>query len=174
MRAVYRKPDILSALPSNTFADLSSSIIIIIGFRLATFHQGGLSTNPSLRETLFIVWTQTELCYSIISAAIPSLLQFMRSLNTHFGGLTDGENMTYGSHKKSSNSFPLSALRSRNKTDVSHNRSQTADESNVIYPGGAYTASAARQPPKSKDSLGSNDSQRMIIQKESTYTVEYE
>ncbi|KAJ9613053.1 hypothetical protein H2200_002994 [Cladophialophora chaetospira] len=148
-------------------------IIIAIGFRLGTFDQAGLTTDPSLRETLFIVWTQTELNYSLISASNPSLLQFMRNLNTHFGGVTERENATYGSHKSSSHSFPMSILRSGNKTNASQNRSHTHTGENDDVNG--YGISRAKAPAlKNKGSVGSGDSQKYIIQKDISYTVEYE
>ena len=153
----------------------SIRILIPIAFRLATFDRAGLTDNPSIRETLFIVWTQTELNYSIISATIPSLLQFMRDLNTHFGGLTEQEAMTNGTHKRSNLSIPMSILSAANKTSAWRSASQTAEEGEAITNCHGHSAVAARHPfLASKDSMGSNDSQRMIIQKEVTYTVQHE
>lgn len=43
-----------------------------------------------------MVWTQTELNYSIISATIPTLRIFATTLNTQFGGLTETERADYG------------------------------------------------------------------------------
>ena len=149
-------------------------ILIAIAFRLATFDEAGLTINPSLRETLFTVWTQTELNYSIISATIPSLLQFMKDLNTHFGGVTEQEAMLYGSNKRSKNSIPLSFLRSAKKSSPS----QTVEdgETTTIYPGnvGRSTVTARHPTIASKDSMGSSDSQRMIINKEVTYSIQHE
>ena len=158
------------------YADAILRIIIAIGFRLGTFDKAGLTTDPSLRETLFIVWTQTELNYSLISASIPTLLQFMRNLNTHFGGVTEQEHATYGSHKESSHSFPMSILRSGNKTSASQNASHIGKEENGDTNNSVgYSVSRAKTPAlKNKGSMGSSDSQRRIIQKEISYTVEYE
>ena len=99
----------------------------------------------------------------------------MRDLNTHFGGLTDQEAMTYGTHKRTNRSFPMSILRSANKTNASHSVSQTAEESEAITNGHGQSSVVARHPDlASKESMGSNDSRKMIIQREATYTVQYE
>ena len=151
-------------------------IIIVIGFRLGTFDQPGLTTNPSLREALFIVWTQTELNYSLISATVPSLLQFMRNLNTHLGGVTEAENATYSSQKQSSRSFPMSVLRSVNKGNGSNNRSGIREEESTNNNTSIAYATPMAKPAglKSKGSMGSNDSRRFIITKDLSYSVEYE
>ena len=51
-----------------------------------------------------MVWTQTQLNYSIISATIPTLRIFATTLNTQFGGLTAVERADYNSdsHEKHS------------------------------------------------------------------------
>ena len=100
----------------------------------------------------------------------------MRDLNTHFGGLTEGETLAYGSHKRSNRSFPMSILRSANREDKrSHGASQTGEESDVLTNTNGHSAVASREPKlASKDSMGSNDSQKMIIQKDVAYTVQYE
>ena len=169
-------------------------IIIAIAFRLATYSRHGLTTDPSLREAEFIAWTQTELNYSIISATIPGLLQFMRNLNTQFGGLTEQENVTYGKSSgkggSKSRSFPMSVLRSNRSNNASHNArhgmSQNDDgyeEGNGVYgahgPPYGNRGTNNGQPPamgvrKDNPSMGSTDSQRMIIQKSVSYDVNYE
>lgn len=149
-----------------------------VAIRLATFDRAGLTSDPSLRETSFIIWTQTEINFSIISATIPTLLQFMRDLNTHFGGLTEQEAMTYGSHKRSNHSFPMSILRSANKTSASHNQltNPKAEQGDIFDNSHGHSSTVVARHPNlaSKDSMGSNDSQRMIIQREVGYTVQYE
>lgn len=70
-------------------------MIIPIVFRLATFDSSARNSDFFLAEDLFIVWTQTELNYSIISATIPTLRIFATTLNTQFGGLTAVERASY-------------------------------------------------------------------------------
>lgn len=97
-------------------------MIIPISMRLAEFKEAGRSSNFTLLDDLFIVWTQTELNYSLISATIPTLRSFISKLNTQFGGLGEGEGegaygngYSKGSSKKSSklnDSFQMSNLSS--------------------------------------------------------------
>lgn len=65
--------------------------IIAIAFRLSTFDETHQISNFTLVEDLFVVWTQTELNYSLISATIPTIGRFALSLNTRFGGLQEVE-----------------------------------------------------------------------------------
>lgn len=153
------------------------SIVIPIAFRLATYDENGLSEDPSLREALFIVWTQTELNYSIISATIPSLLHFMRNLNTTFGGLKDHGSTSHSSRQRSQHTFPRSLLRSKNKTEVSQKSQGVGDEEELTEfksHRAAVSANSDLNAKGSKGSMGSSDSQRMIIQKAVEYTVQYE
>ena len=116
----------------------------------------------------------------------------MRNLNTQFGGLTEQENVTYGktSGKNGSKnrSFPMSVLRSNRSNNASHNASHGMGSQNDDEGGhGVYGAhgppygnrGAQGQPPamgarKDNPSMGSTDSQRMIIQKSVSYDVNYE
>ena len=66
-------------------------MIIPIAFRLANFHPTARSVDPLLVDSLFSVWTQTELNYNLISATIPGLRPFAKSMNTQFGGIGEGE-----------------------------------------------------------------------------------
>lgn len=66
-------------------------MIIAIAFRLSTYDETRQISNFTLVEDLFVVWTQTELNYSLISATIPAIRGFALSLNTRFGGLQEVE-----------------------------------------------------------------------------------
>ena len=68
----------------------SNSLIIAISFRLANFNSSGLTTNPTFLQDKFIIWTQTELCYSIIAAIIPSIRPFIKQLATNYGAGPEG------------------------------------------------------------------------------------
>lgn len=148
-------------------------IIIPIALRLATYDEAGLSDDPSLRETLFIIWTQTELNYSIVCAVIPGLLQFMRNLNTTFGDLREHGSKTYSSRRRSHHSFPMSALRSKTNTAASQ-KSQIAEDHEELTNIKEHAAEVANQPVvRTKSSVGSNSS-RLTIQKAVDYTINYE
>ncbi|RMZ88474.1 hypothetical protein DV736_g4297, partial [Chaetothyriales sp. CBS 134916] len=132
-------------------------IISAIVCRLVTFDPAALTYNPSNREALFIVWTQTELNYSVITATIPGLLQFMRDLNTNFGGLTEQENLAYGKSQNSNGSYPLSTLQSVDKDTVNLTVSwgvSQEDGATNTYKSRALAADDAEAI--SKDGIGSN------------------
>lgn len=150
-------------------------IIIPIAFRIATYDKTGVSDDPSLRQALFVVWTQTELNYSIICATIPSLLQFMRNLNTTFGGLKEQRTTTYVSCQRTASSFPMSVLRSTTETKISQ-RSRDRDEVEEITglknqgaPIATYTNSEKNNRAGSNESDGA-----MVIRKAVDYDVTYE
>jgi hypothetical protein len=98
-------------------------MIIIIAFRLANFNKHNRSTNPFLAEDLFIVWTQTELNYSLIAATVPSLRSFGNILNTQFGGITKAEGNEYANgtgsgtynNKTGPGTYQMSHMRSANR-----------------------------------------------------------
>ena len=111
-------------------------MIITIAFRLSTFDKAGRITNPTLPEDLFIVWTQTELNYSLISATIPSLRPFVTNLNTQFGGLGDAESGNgyryrsgFVTHMRSNDSYHMSNLKSVDRGNIrdEHTATQSAD-----------------------------------------------
>ncbi|KAJ9608559.1 hypothetical protein H2200_007547 [Cladophialophora chaetospira] len=70
-------------------------MIIPIAFRLAKFHPTGRSVDPFLVDSLFSVFTQVEMNYSLVSATIVALRPFATNMNTRFGGLGEGET-SYG------------------------------------------------------------------------------
>ncbi|KIW42566.1 uncharacterized protein PV06_06105 [Exophiala oligosperma] len=107
-------------------------LIVFIAFRLHTFDQDAYTTNPFLREATFIAWTQSQMTFALISAAVPTFQNFLKSLSTGFGGMGGGgasHGYGYGSstsrsrhrlqdHHSHSKSFQLSTLRSKSKSVV--------------------------------------------------------
>ena len=77
-------------------------IIVIIAFRLRTFNHPGLTMDFSFLEAIYIVLSQTQVNYSLISATIPNLRPIINNLNTHYGAM--GESTLTGSNYNSSNS----------------------------------------------------------------------
>lgn len=117
------------------------SMIIPISFRLVTFHQTGRSSNFTLLDSLFLVWTQTELSYSIVSATIPTMRPFISTLNTHFGGIGENESMRVYSFSREStkvskrrSSFQIPKLLSR-PSDVESKRTESISRSAVNFTG---------------------------------------
>jgi len=175
-------------------------MIIAIAFRLSTFNKAGWITNPTLLEDVFIVWTQTELNYSLISATIPTLRPFVNNLNTQFGGLGQSANgYGYGNgsgiHMQSNGSYQMSKLKSvdRSNTRDEHTPTQSAGGQpnaysyNIWVPntgvdvssgkkGNAVKLDKTREDKTNGDatSVDSNDSRRMIIRKDISWEVEHE
>jgi hypothetical protein len=172
-------------------------MIIATAFRIATFDQTGWTTNPTIREDLFIVWTQTELDYSIISATIPILRPFMQNLNSQFGGMGKTSNgYGYGYEHSSHRGYQLSNMKSADKSrsgnEVEPGKSTGAldpQPHDYNYEIWANTQNQGELPAErkterrnpSKDeangdttSVDSNDSQRLIIRKDVTFQVRYD
>jgi hypothetical protein len=176
---------------------VTGRMIITTAFRIATFDSAGWTTDPTIREDLFIVWTQTELVYSIISATIPILRPFMQNLNSQFGGMgktSSGYGSGYG--HSSQRGYQLSHMKSadhskaRNEIDPTTSTGaldpQPHDYNYEIWSNNELQC----QPPverklegrtQSKDeihgdatSVDSNDSQRLIIRKDVTFQVRYD
>jgi hypothetical protein len=142
------------------------SLIITIGFRLSTFSSVGLTTNPTFLQAEFIVWTQTELCYSIIAATIPSIRPLMRVLATNYGAnVAEGTESSgvrsrtnYSAYLGSSNDIELPTLRPKGKGDDYNYRVWVPKTLKIQSTGDG-------------GSLTSNDSQKMIIKQDVEWEV---
>jgi len=146
------------------------SLIITIAFRLANFNTAGLTTNPMLLEDKFIVWTQTELSYSVMGATIPSLRPFVKSLATNYGtGAIDGHGSRYGDgiydRYTQSGSYRMSNFRPQDDDDEYQYRIWSSR--NCCRSDG--------EPSEAKKtdagSTGSNESERMIVRKNLLWEV---
>jgi hypothetical protein len=189
----FRLPSVYQ-LQSHLTTDGLFRIIITIAFRLATFDEEAWTTNPTFSECLFVVWTQAELNYSIISATIPNLRPVMNSLNTQFGGLGPMSSDYYGSGRRTNTNYELSNLRSAaSKNSVSKNMAnqdsaalegRSAAKYREVWVSGSNVPgtegpaddgrNTTRQISGDATSVGSNDSRRMIIRKDQTFDISYE
>ncbi|KAK4496525.1 hypothetical protein PRZ48_012505 [Zasmidium cellare] len=70
-------------------------LIPIVALHLTNYNKTGQSTDPTLLESEFMVWTSTELNYSIISATFPILRPLVSNFNTSWGGGDWGTVATY-------------------------------------------------------------------------------
>ena len=148
-------------------------------YRIANFSQNIFTNDPTLRLDLFIVWTQTQLYYSLISATLPILRPYLNQFSTLKGGLgMDGT--TYGSNQdsqlRSGSDYKLSAMRS--KFIVSQTRSQVReeDEENIIraqsLPESGHRAHKSNTGEiRDTVSVHSSESQHMMIRKDISFTV---
>jgi hypothetical protein len=175
-------------------------VVITVAFRLATFIDSDRESNPTLTETLFIVWTQAESCYSLMSATVPCLRPFVINLNTHFGGLGAGESQYgYSSGERSdNNTYELLKMKSAGKsgttsttgnephTDFATRQAPAArlDGTSDLYSYGVWAAPSLSSRAGRRisgmlndnakadaTSVESNDSEKMIIRKDVTYSV---
>ncbi|KAK4506415.1 hypothetical protein PRZ48_000145 [Zasmidium cellare] len=65
-------------------------LVAIVALRLKSFNRSGQTSDPTLLEAEFIVWTSTELNYSVISATFPIMRPFVNNLTTNYGGRGSG------------------------------------------------------------------------------------
>lgn len=169
------------------------SLVIAISYRLATFNQAGLTTDPFILEDQFIIWSQTELCYSIISATIPTLRPFVNNLTTHYGGSGEKSEHSYNGGSAYANEsrgratpsgYQLSNLNSATRSK-NRDKEETAESQHGWEgPPDAYqygvdgnTKKVVKRVDENKESNGdttsvsSDDSQRMIIRKDVSWVV---
>lgn len=158
---------------------------------MATFDGATLTTNPTLHLDYFIVWTQAEMYYSLMSATVPILRPFMKNLNALHGGLglggTTVGNSNTDSRSRSIGNYRLSVLKS--KLNSSHNRSETReeDEENMIKSeparnsGNTVSQDLAHKPSiatsrdgKDAGSIQSLSDEHMTIRKDVSFMISHE
>ena len=131
----------MDGVPDTERCSLTSylSMIIAIAFRLANFHPMARAVDPTLVDSLFSVWTQAELNYSLASATIPGLRPFAKTMNTQFGAIGERESTrSYGYSMDGSNRIPsyqMSNLKGSMLRESSHEEVDTAPESNPNFTG---------------------------------------
>jgi len=170
-------------------------IIAFTAARIATVDTN--IANFAITESLYIVWTVTEINYSLMSTTLPLLRPFIKDLSTYYGTMT--ASLYDGSNSRSrSNSYPLTALGANNVYSSKGSRRSmppsekiptNQEDSRVIDFGGTSAhvpetlpqnktqvqGGASRpgnKPNASRNSLGSDSSQRMIIRVDTEWAVE--
>ena len=148
-----------------------------------------------LLEAQFVAWTSTELNYSLVSATIPILRPFVNNLATHYGAghgqRSDGYgtgsagntyNLSAGREMKDKESIPMKSLnRSENR---GYERDGVNGHASTGYASGVVTGKRAivercdgdssQAAHADATSVGSNDSQKMIIRKDVTWHIQHE
>lgn len=162
-----------------------SAVITAFGFRLPVIAFAVLrlryigirinSPNPTLEGTIALIWTQVELDYSVMACTIPCLKPFMIAVSTNYGSIAPTKSTINGSNglsgDRSKGSFALTSVsRSKDKspmpTDLGESRlrmDKVFNLTSVTYNG---------QPDQ--HSVGSSDSTKMIIKKETEWSIERE
>lgn len=123
------------------------------------------------------VFTQAEMCYSVLSATLPSLSMFLASAQTgllELGG-TDKMASTYGSASRR-NGTPRATLRSGtgNEKQIGPSRGGGVEAFELTEHGLSGTFSAITADKVQRSSLASDDSERAIIRVERTVSLRYE
>lgn len=90
-------------------------IIAFIAARMATFERDDL-TNFARSESLYLVWTVTQINYSLISATLPIFRPFIKDLATFYGAMQHSDYT--GSSGSRSKSYRLSTFKSRRSGQV--------------------------------------------------------
>ena len=170
-------------------------LILLIVLRLSTFNAGpALTRDFTITEDLYLVWTETQLNYSLVSATIPIFRPFINSLSTNYG--IGGAKEYSGSVSQQANTpIKLNTLSSDGKAKSKRRSylSGSNSEPFAVNPSGntfvtAYhpdrgsgkdscgpapedRIGAARVRDRDAESVGSDDSQRMIIRKNVEWSV---
>jgi len=143
------------------------------------------SSNPTLVGAIAGVLMQLELFYSLMSATIPCLRPFLANFSTNYGAM-GGETVIGGSQigtskrdpKGSKGSFVLSSV-SNHELSTRGREKPISDSDGSMNEGmfrpdmGQTNARCMRSTPAvDASSIGSNESQKMIIKKQVEYSVE--
>jgi hypothetical protein len=156
-------------------------MIIAIAFRLSTFNSIGFTTNPTLLQDEFIIWTQTELAFSIIAATIPSVRPFIKTLATNYGTAAPNATRMYGS--SGGNGYMRSNGENETVTegDIQLSDLRPKGDGSDEYKfriwsaqSGANTGKPGAGKNGDSSSVGSSESKRMIIKKHLDWEVNSE
>jgi hypothetical protein len=171
------------------------STIVFCALRVHYFSRAFFTTDPTFDGVFFAAWTQVELAYSVIAATIPCLKPFMSTISTNWGEAPKTE----FADSNPSGSYGLKDLFGRSnknwskasKTEVVTPQTESQDTVAFDLPyepvhGSAnnhralrgdsvsHTATAMHGFTLGDDGVStrSNDSQQMIIRKETMYSVD--
>ncbi|KXL42396.1 hypothetical protein M433DRAFT_358504 [Acidomyces richmondensis BFW] len=160
-------------------------IIVIAVIRVHYVDNVLSSSNPTLVGAVAGVLMQLELYYSLMSATIPCLRPFLANFSTNYGAM-GGETVIGGSQigttkrdpKGSKGSFVLSSvsnheLSTRGKEKTISDSDGSMNEQ-IFRPDRGQTNARCTHNSQAVDasSIGSNESQKMIIKKQVEYSVE--
>ena len=165
---------IYGMLPYSLITPLTGQtrVIAFAVFRLRYIGLRINSPNPTLEGTIAVIWTQIELDYSVMACTIPCLKPFMIAVSTNYGSIAPTKTTINGSNglsgDRSKGSFALTSVKTKSPvpTDLGESKlrmDKVFNSTSVTYNG---------QPDQ--HSVGSNDSTKMIIKKETEWSIERE
>jgi len=154
------------------------------------------SSNPTLRGVNTVIWTEIQLQYSIIACVCYCLRTFMSVVSTNYGSaainvevydtVNGRSTKGYGvgtqqrSLRSIGNSFALDSATRRKQNGGLESATGGDDhgkKGSLFRPDGSFGKTTISHEPRvarDTDSKGSNDSTRMIINREMKYTVAIE
>lgn len=166
-------------------------LIAFAALHLHFLAHGISSLNPSLDLVGPVIWAQIELHYSNIAATVPCLKPFMAAVSTNYGAtepaaMSQGGSRGYGSSgaKRKGSNYMLSSInKDRNSSNIDSKGGIFRVGKRGAYKMNSETFGASQstnghvivQQGKAKqdsNSIGSNDSRKMIIKKEVNIRVE--
>lgn len=167
-------------------------LVVAIAFRIVTFNQIGITTNPFLTQAPFIAWTQAQLSYSLVSATVPTFQNFLKTLHTGFGGIGAGGHYGYGygypsrgpTGQNVSEAYQLSKVDPSTNPSTIHEEEHDDEFSPQSQPVANHHRSELSEEisvnPRPSDaaadatSIGSDRSERLMIRKNVQWTVRTE
>ncbi|OIW26306.1 hypothetical protein CONLIGDRAFT_683294 [Coniochaeta ligniaria NRRL 30616] len=126
------------------------------------------SADPSLDGVLPTVCAEIELCYAVIATTIPCLRPFVFALSTNYGGPKDTRTLT-GNASKPGHDISMGSLSTSSKAGKAGNENQAVPATR--WDGTGYNVDVVRGD---HESMLSNDSKRMIINKNTEWIVDHE
>ncbi|OQN95363.1 hypothetical protein B0A48_18559 [Cryoendolithus antarcticus] len=148
--------------------------IITTIFRLTTFNQSALSTNPTF-EAQFQVWIQAGMHVSTISATVLILRPVIYNLSTNYGSLGPTISHAYGAASQATYVMSnLSGVQRSRQADTKFGQS-LAESRGTEYIASAsvgHARNGAHRANVETESVESGSSQRMIIKKKTSWKIE--
>ncbi|EXJ94614.1 hypothetical protein A1O1_03010 [Capronia coronata CBS 617.96] len=146
-----------------------------LAIRLYYLNPTTLSDNRSLARSLVVVCTQIQLGYGIMAASVTVLKPFMVVYEKPTGSsnYTAGRSKQYGVGTNNSEhlSFKMKSL--ARSTEVGDNKRPAAG-ADPTQPYNSYNVTAAAAGHEKDDSIHSQDSRRLIIERKTDWSVRYE
>lgn len=130
------------------------------------------SSDPTLKGALVALFTQIEVAYAIIAATTPCLRPFMSALSTNYGAPA-----SIKSNPNTTNAYSLNSISKwsrKNNTQNSKKGKQASMMSDAPVTRWDRSEHHASVVHGDSHSMSSHDSKRMIISKNTEWTVDYE
>lgn len=171
---------IINVLPLQLSKAMKTQIIISFAFRLpcivfSVLHYRQVvnyteDSDDGLKLALVLDFMQLDICYSLISATIPSLKAFVKSFNSGFGMGLDVATAYFGTAGSGRlRDYELSQMKSQQTSELQETGS---DDIRLRQPASASSLESEMNGRDGKRSFASHDSQAQIIRKDVHWTID--